>query len=673
MGNLSSSLPSQKYNLSKEEKEYFNTINKTLKTNEINLEYNIENIKVCLEEKSFVYNTKPGTLIDCTWSDYFYDYLFKLCNSKTAGTWARELMTHFLKEEFLNENKYTSLFFYRDFYFKTLPESIIEEDFKNTDNTGIFSLDYKESERNTIQFQYNDTNTFELDVTDNLGGSFLEVNTENFASDDPNLKYHKARTTAKRYISIFKEHIFNNREHPINRIIFLFVRIFCKNVNKRLNILLKQIENLEKEEKNNRLKILENEVTLELQTFIIKIQNTVKLFYQHSIDYNCFAQEKDELMNLMTCLVFRTDEMSKTIFNLYKTTSFDRFHNLEKKLANLQNVTPEKLGIPIKFCLNKLTLDLQRKMLEEKQKERDKKEKEDEKIKDKNIINSNNNNITNNNNNNKGPLRNNSVIEEKDEEDEFNSLKHEQIKEMHENSNIENDKENIKDIISTASKIEPTKQEKPYVLDQIEDDNFETRPSNVNLMDNIYARNTVTAFNNKTFNFPKLHTILRNTIKENDDKIQQISKKDIKLPYSSGIKILKSVPKYKTPFEKMLIIASISDEITECATDFWKDMENFYKHDFLSIEADHLMTIFLYILIKSQLADLSVYAKMIQNFTTQITRGTMIGYYYTTLEAAIKYIEELKDEKDLIKLDKQLKNSRYSLAEYTTMRLSVIV
>ena len=112
----------------------------------------------------------------------------------------------------------------------------------------------------------------------------------------------------------------------------------------------------------------------------------------------------------------------------------------------------------------------------------------------------------------------------------------------------------------------------------------------------------------------------------------------------------------------MMIIASISDEITECVNNFWNDMNKYIKSTFLNIEADELMTIFLFIIIKSGMPELTIYAKMIKNFTSSTTRGTMIGYYYTTLEASIAYIEELKDTNELVKQKEQLATARFSLA-----------
>ena len=120
-------------------------------------------------------------------------------------------------------------------------------------------------------------------------------------------------------------------------------------------------------------------------------------------------------------------------------------------------------------------------------------------------------------------------------------------------------------------------------------------------------------------------------------------------PYETAIQLLKQIKKYKTPFEKMMIIASISNEITDCINDFWQDMERYIKKDFLSIEAEQIMTIFIYVIIKSGITDIFVHCKMIKLFTTCMTKSSMIGYYYSTVEASITYIKTLKNVEELYK------------------------
>ena len=66
------------------------------------------------------------------------------------------------------------------------------------------------------------------------------------------------------------------------------------------------------------------------------------------------------------------------MYSLYELDTAYVKQNLEKKFVDLENATPEDLGIDIKFCLNSKTLEQQKKILAEKRLEKDKKEKEKE-------------------------------------------------------------------------------------------------------------------------------------------------------------------------------------------------------------------------------------------------------------------------------------------------------
>jgi hypothetical protein len=187
-------------------------------------------------------------------------------------------------------------------------------------------------------------------------------------------------------------------------------------------------------------------------------------------------------------------------------------------------------------------------------------------------------------------------------------------------------------------------------------------------------RNTINSFNNKKFLFPKLHNKLRDTIAIKDQYINEVKVVGkLPVPYLSAIKLLKSLKKYKAPFEKIVIIAAISDQITESASTFWNEMEKYIKNSFLFIEADEIMTIFLFIMIKSQMPEIIIFSKMITNFTTPGTRSFNLSYNFTLLEASLEYISSLKDLKPLLKDDdNQLKDARKSLAGITNQRLSLL-
>ena len=98
----------------------------------------------------------------------------------------------------------------------------------------------------------------------------------------------------------------------------------------------------------------------------------------------------------------------------------------------------------------------------------------------------------------------------------------------------------------------------------------------------------------------------------------------ISLPYETAIQLLKQIQKYKSPFEKMLIFASLGNEIKNCIDDFWKDMEDYIKPDLLGVEAEQLMTIFIYIISKAQIKDIVVHCKLIKLFTTSIDFTTIM-------------------------------------------------
>ena len=606
-----------KVKLNELEQGYFNNINRILRDNYKKYEENENNYLISFEKKSFSSSQSiginPEDLDYITWYDYIYDYITRLYEKDNQISWVRNLLEFLDKDDFFNQHKYQSIFFYQAFYLNTFPQ-ILKND--NEDDE-LFSLEDKEK---------NITNYTELSITSNLGGSFLEINTDELLDDSPDALYKKERINVKEHVKIFKDHIYDNRDHPINKII----HFFCKYFSNYIKDEIKKIENnIQQTPSQSELylkefKDLEENITLQLQDFIINMQCTLKFYYCNVMDYNVFANEKDELINLITNLIFKTGKLYDTIYDLYLLSMSDVVKKLEDKLLDLKDVKPGDLGIQIKFCLDDETLKLQQSILADKRIEREKKKLEEGKDdkEDQDNINKKLKIITEQLEDKKRI----SLGDIKEEDDELGN----QIL-------YEEDENNI-DTTSNKNKNKQTPKISP-------------------------SRYTVNSFNNKKFNFPKLHQITRDTLAKKDEFIQDVMENDKNLiPYSSAINILRGIKKYKTPFEKMLIIASISDQITECCTTFWKDMDKYTKKDFLSIEGDELMTIFLYIIIKSQMPEISIFAQMIKNFTTSTTKLTTIGYYYSTLEATIVYIEKLTDTKEVIKRNDQLRISRTSLA-----------
>ncbi len=122
-----------------------------------------------------------------------------------------------------------------------------------------------------------------------------------------------------------------------------------------------------------------------------------------------------------------------------------------------------------------------------------------------------------------------------------------------------------------------------------------------------------------------------------------------KTPYGEAIEFIKKIVEFKVPLEKLVIIASVSSLITQCVNKYWKNMGRYIEPSMLSIDADELMTIFMYIIYKSNMPLLFVHADFIKYFTSPTTKSTMIGYYYTTLQGCLDFLLEINDKGDFTK------------------------
>ena len=644
-----------------EEKPYFDRVKTLLRNSYINNMYSDNNLNNSLEMKSFKSNpTHPKDVEDISWLEYIENYL-EDTRDKHHYSWCTELLIFIQSQNFLSENKYDSTFFFNEYLIKTFPQILIKNnDIDNDEN--VIDIDKLESTYSTGPIIMD-----ELDITANLGGSYLELNTDDLLPDDPTVQYQKRRKLIKKYIKIFKEHIYKNNEHPIMCIITGFNKIFCRYINSYIKNLEEELkkQSITGEVYNERLKNFEIEITSSLQNFICNMHCTVKLFYSTVIDYAPFQEEKDDLINMLITIFFKTGSLYETIYNLYSISFSQQIQDLQDKLITLKDVKPKNLGVQIKFCLDDDTLELQKSILKKKREEKEGKEKEEKEKEDKEK--------------NKNMDKQNSGLDlikegEEEEKDEDEDKEENNDKEDN-NDNIDNNDINTEAIINKKSK-EKNDESSVYLLEKINSEMFDDKNENIPLYAGFaQIRNTINSFNNKKFLFPKLHNKLRDTIAIKDQYINEakvVGK--LPVPYLSAIKLLKSLKKYKAPFEKIVIIAAISDQITESASNFWSEMEKYVKNSFLFIEADEIMTIFLFIMIKSQMPEIIIFSKMITNFTTPNTRSFNLSYNFTLLEASLEYISSLKDLKPLLKDggDKQLKDARKSLAGITNQRLSLL-
>ena len=134
--------------------------------------------------------------------------------------------------------------------------------------------------------------------------------------------------------------------------------------------------------------------------------------------------------------------------------------------------------------------------------------------------------------------------------------------------------------------------------------------------------------------------------------------------YNTVVTMLHGLKHARTPFDKMMIIASMSTEINQCVDTYWNNMDNCLPNYFLSINADEFLSLFIFVVIKAQFPELIIHEKIIQYFTTKTTKSSTIGYYNVTLNAAIEYIQNEAVKNLDNNNDNRLRNSAHLISKY---------
>ena len=124
------------------------------------------------------------------------------------------------------------------------------------------------------------------------------------------------------------------------------------------------------------------------------------------------------------------------------------------------------------------------------------------------------------------------------------------------------------------------------------------------------------------------------------------------IPYYEEMKYIQTIKDYNFPLDKLTIIALTSVIITKSVDNFWKGINIKNPKKFLNIDADELLSIYLYIIYNINLPSIYTELDFINYFTGSITKQSMIGYYYTTIEGCLNFIMSAKCKEDFIKINK---------------------
>ena len=506
------------------------------------------------------------------WKSYLMRAINNLAN-QNGCLWAQGLYIYLSHESFPEQTKYQNMFFYQEIQILTRPK------LKNQDRIlyctkGTEKIDDIFADKEDKLDENDSLFNIKMKISNNLMGSFISADSESPNSSlrrDPNYEYQYNKNKIKEYMDVFKEHL-SLKDHPLNLIIMQFIKEFEQ--------YLSNVINFYKDNNNSNIiacKEKSNDIIRQMQDFIVLMQNVIKLFYSRSISYSYFKDEKDEFLNLVSYIIFNSEEIYRKFFELFEFMNEDKILSLNEKFEMMGDIQPEEIGIKDKFCLNEKTKVFMEKL---------KLEKKNNKIYNKSYKNSQDNALAINVNGQE------KLLDEKYEDDNSLTNKNNDLLEIKTDSKIGSSLDNNIKITSDSGKL------------------------------NLFTKNFSIMSEDKHYS---------------------------KIPYGQAIEFIKKIVDFKVPLEKLIIIASVSSLITECVNNYWKSMEKYIQPSMLGIDADELMTIFMYIIYKCHMPELFVHGDFIKYFTSPTTKSTMIGYYYTTLQGCLDFLLEVKDKGEFTK------------------------
>ena len=141
--------------------------------------------------------------------------------------------------------------------------------------------------------------------------------------------------------------------------------------------------------------------------------------------------------------------------------------------------------------------------------------------------------------------------------------------------------------------------------------------------------------NDSSLSFYEINFKSKSLIKEDSNFHQQ--------PYAETIELFKTIVLYKTPFDKILLIYKLSRNIRDCITKFWNGVDKNMPMKHLGIEANDLINIFAYIVVKAQMSDLVGQISFIKMFCPKKTLDSKFGMFLGYLETAMEYLNSVKE------------------------------
>ena len=610
---------------------YYNFLEKNIKK-EFDLNYSSEfNKAYSLRKSRFINSKKVKKYIKININNFpdWKSYLLSKLVTNNYKSWRNTLYNLIISENYLNQYNFQNELFFQEFSLLNFPSSVfIGKNNKFEFETILFPFDGDELSRCSTASLSSDINNKKNYEIKNEESQHLNIELPNETMNSKNGNNIQSENKyninqIKKYLIIILKQL-KNKFHPITFIIKEFSEVFVSYINDNINII-----------QNGDYDKFKIKIIKEVQYFIEIMQVVLKLFYIKSINYHFFISERDEFINLITYILFNQKkdkeyQFYNSLYKIFKYSNEIKARKLDEKIKLIGEITPEDAGVSPKFCLNKQSEEFFNKYKNEKNYENNmniySKSKIANYLKNNDIQNSNN--IINEKENLIIDFDDNIDNEEINEINiDKNIFNRKKFNKRKFSSNTENNNEEDNKIQEISSSITyeefankyNTYSEKDELIEKIEED-IDFIPTGIS---------------------PE---ILRESNNINNNNNSNIIND---IPYKKAIEYIKTLKYYKVPLEKLTVIALTSIIITKSVDEFWIKEKNFLNKKILTIDADELMSIYLYIVYNMKEYNIFTELDFIDNFITSASKQSMVGYYYTTVIGCINYILKVNNKDSL--------------------------
>ena len=131
----------------------------------------------------------------------------------------------------------------------------------------------------------------------------------------------------------------------------------------------------------------------------------------------------------------------------------------------------------------------------------------------------------------------------------------------------------------------------------------------------------------------------------------ELRRRTMGVPYAQAIAYLTgNLGKVKAPLEKLRCLTMVTHMLTTLIDDHYQGVDFPSKQSKLQLDADCLINLTFFVLLKAQIVDFFAHLKLANQFATTHVKNSKLGYVASTMEVAIEQVLELKGE-DLLPID----------------------